>query len=695
MKATETTVLSFIGGLDKVFIIPPFQRNYEWTHEQCEELFNDIIEAYKKQKTHYLGNVVYYKGKNDGASYSEFILVDGQQRVTTILLLLCALRDSLPDNDDNVRSINNRYLLNDTGDSRFRVRLKQTSYDTNSFMSVIDKTPIENKDNNVFKNYDFFLKLIKECSINPIELYKTVPKLEIVDVNLQIENDLNAVQTVFEKINSTGKRLTPADLIRNYLLLAQNSTEQDRLYENYWIKIEQLVNNDNISKFARDYLIINIFEDVPETKIYKMFKEHFTENNASHIDILKAMHIYARYFGWLKSEKCPNSKINAIIKHLNYVKTDDVYPLYLYLFDKLYDENSAELAKILRLVCDFMIRYRIVSPSGGGGALRSVVHQLLENLNSGAIQTTYDNIYFELSNSNTPSGRYPDDDEFKNVLMTSVNTNYAKTVLLRIEETETKNTPTELSKVTIEHILPQTLSDWWIEHLGGSENSEKISDKYLNCIGNLTPISQGYNSKISNNPWHDKAKELANVQFKITTELSENASWNETNIEKRNLDLAKRACQAITSPLTRTRKYQTKNSSSDFSDGVYPMSDLTTPMSGSVPEFIIYEDTHHEVGTWKDLLCIICSIAHNIDDALFAEIIKKNKIHKSTSKKNYPQKDPIITDKSNLLIDPKAIENSIYFSEGNISSNRARVYAKQLLDIYGITDRFQVSVRGR
>ncbi len=695
MKATETTVLNFIGGLDKVFIIPPFQRNYEWNYEQCEELFQDIIEAYNKGKAHYLGNIVYYKGKNDGAIYSELILVDGQQRITTILLLLCALRDSFPVDDDTVRSINNRYLLNDILGNEFRVRLKQTSYDTNTFMSVIYKTPIENKNNNVFKNYTFFLKLINECGISPVDLYKTIPKLEVVDVNLQIENDLNAVQTVFEKINSTGKKLTPADLIRNYLLLAQTSAEQERLYEDYWVKIEQLVSNNNISKFARDYLIINIFEDVTEVKTYKMFKEHFIENNALKIDILKDMYKYAQYFRWLKFEECPNPKINAIIKYLNYIKTDDIYPLYLYLFDKLYKENSTELTKILRLLSDFMIRYRIVSPSGGGGSLRSVIHQLLENLNSGAIQASYENIYFELSNSNMPSGRYPDDEEFKTALMNSVGINYAKTVLLRIEETETKNAPTELNKVTIEHIMPQTLSPWWIEHLMGAENAEKISQKYLNCIGNLTPISQGYNSKISNNPWHDKAKELQNVQFKITTELSSNTSWNEKNIEARNRDLAERACKALTPPLLRTRKYQAKNASNDFTDGVYPISDLTTPMSGATPESIIYEDNNYEVTTWRDLLCVICSLAHNIDKSLFHEIVQKNTIHKSTSKKNYPKKDPIITDDYNLLGEANPIKGSVYFSEGNISSDRVRVYAKQLLDIYGVTDRFQISVKSR
>ena len=123
MKASETNILKFIGGLDKVFIIPPFQRNYEWSFEQCDELFEDIISSYKSKKTHYLGNIVYYEGKNNGASFSEFILVDGQQRVTTILLLLCAIRDEMKRQNIPDENITIRYLENDNGGDLYRVRL--------------------------------------------------------------------------------------------------------------------------------------------------------------------------------------------------------------------------------------------------------------------------------------------------------------------------------------------------------------------------------------------------------------------------------------------------------------------------------------------------------------------------------------------------------------------------------------------
>ena len=275
MKASETSVLNFIGGLDKVFIIPPFQRNYEWSNKQCEELFSDIENAFKKQKTHYLGNVVYYFGDNNGAEFQELILVDGQQRISTIVLLLCALRDCEKDAEFQSK-ITTRYLKNDTSIDKFRIRLKQTSYDYQSFLSVIEKTPIKDENNNIIKNYKCFLRLLNETTISLVDIYNTIQKLEIVGVNLQIENDLETVQTIFEKINSTGKPLSAADLMRNYLLISKSPTEQQRLYDNYWVNIETTVGNEFISRLAKNYLVIKTYDDVANEEIYSIFKEYFS-----------------------------------------------------------------------------------------------------------------------------------------------------------------------------------------------------------------------------------------------------------------------------------------------------------------------------------------------------------------------------------------------------------------------------------
>jgi len=696
MKASETNILKFIGGLDKVFIIPPFQRNYEWSFEQCDELFDDILKSYKSKKTHYLGNIVYYEGKNNGASFSEFILVDGQQRVTTILLLLCAIRDELKRQNMPDENINIRYLENDNGGDAYRVRLKQTSYDADSFNMIVKGLIRENdKKNNIIKNYFHFIELLRKTDIPLKEIYNTITKLEVVDVNLQIEDNLEAVQTIFEKINSTGKRLTPADLIRNCLLLSKSIEEQEMLYKNYWIKIERTVSNEYISRFARDFLVMKIFEDVEQEKIYKTFRDDYVNQpEITHIEILDEMSKFSKYFAYFKFENCENETINESIRMLNLLKTDDLMPLFLYLFDKLYSNQTSELIKILDLLFDFMARYRICAVSGGGGSLRTVVNQILRKLDNG-LQCTYDNIHFELSNSSSPSGRFPDDEEFKAALKENVNVNYARAILIKTEEIERCNIHVDITRVTMEHLMPQTFSNWWIQYYGGEENAKYMRNTYLNCIGNLVPMSQGYNSKNSNKPWNVKLKHIAEVQFVITNEIAKDSrfkEWNEDSIKIRNEEIANRICNALTSPLKRTKDYETKTPAFDFEPGVYDMSDNTTPMEGEKPTLIKFDDKEYPVTKWKDVISTICEILYDFDKEKFVAIVNENLIHKSTSTKIDGIKDPIITDNPSLLGIPVKINGSNYFAEGNISSNRARYYAKQLIELYDLVGWFQIAV---
>ena len=187
-------------------------------------------------------------------------------------------------------------------------------------------------------------------------------------------------------------------------------------------------------------------------------------------------------------------------------------------------------------------------------------------------------------------------------------------------------------------------------------------------------------------------KYIKSVQFAITSEVTSHSEWKENDIKLRNEDVSNRACKAITSPLPRTRKYQTKSPSEEFTPGLYPISDVTTPMSNTNITEILFEDKVIKVSTWKDFLKTICEIAYDFDPKLFDNMVHENRIHKSTSTKNYPDKDPIITGNQNLLVSAKEIGDTKYYVEGNISSYRARVYVNQILDIYGITDSFQIQV---
>lgn len=692
MRAIGTSVLSLVGGLDKVFIIPPFQRNYDWSYEQCDELFDDIVKAYKAKTTHYLGNIVYYMGKNSGASFNELILVDGQQRITTILLLLCAIRDVSKQED---LKINSRYLINDTDIEKFRIKLKQTSYDYDSFAAVIDGRNLQEADqkSNVIKNYKRFVELIKNCEIAPKDIYDTIQKLEVVDVNLEITDDLGKVQTVFEKINSTGKKLQPSDLIRNYLLLASTSVEQEKLYTNYWTKLEQQLENDNISKFAKYYLITKLYEDVQNDNIYKAFKEYFDSNNSPHVDILNDMLKYSEFYSWFIHENCPDEKLNITIEILNLLKTDDLYPLYYILFEKLYSNNIDELRKIMNLISDFMLRYRIVSPSGGGGALRSSIYGLVEKIAGEIITLDYDSILFELSNSPTPASRFPSDDEFKAQLKNNVYIAYARALLYKMELIEKSNIPVKLSKITIEHLMPQTRTKWWVEYLGGEEETERIYNTYLNCIGNLALISGSYNSKNSNRPWNEKVENLKNVQFVITSSTALNETWKEQDIINRNENISERACKEIIGPLKREREYESREATSEFETGVYLLSDIVTPMSGTTLESLIYDGKEYNVTKWFELLPVVCEILYDIDSNILNTATIDNTIHKATSKQRYNEKDPILSSVPDYLVTPIKLKNANIYVEGCLSSNRTRYYVKQILDLYGLADRFQICVR--
>lgn len=689
MKASDVNILDFISGRNKVFIIPPFQRNYEWSTQQCEELFDDLIQAYKNDKSHYLGNIVYYLGQNSGATFQEFILVDGQQRITTVLLLLCALRDST-DDEEVKQSIDGDYLTNRTQNEKYRIRLKQTAYDSDCFVNIIKHESVSEK-NNTVTNYEYFKKRIKESGVSVQDLYDTIAKLEIVDVNLQINNDLGKVQTVFEKINSTGKRLEPADLIRNYLLLSNTTEEQEILYSEFWLKIEQTIKNDNISRFAKDYLILNLFTDIPKEQIYKTFRQHFDSTGVPHLVILKEMHRLSKYYEWLINENCPNKKINHIIKYLNCLKTNDLYPLYLYLFDKLYEVDNVLLSKILNLLSDFMLRYRVVTPSGGGGALRSVVQNLLEQLSAGEINLEYNSILFELSNSATPSGRFPENMEFKQALMEHIDIPYARVALLKLEEYETKNIPVEIDEVTIEHLMPQTRTNWWIANFGGEVEADRIYEKYLNSIGNLSPISQGYNSKNSNKPWAEKIKNLKAVQFAVTSEIANFSNWKEPDIINRNDNISNRLCSAITAPLTRTRKYQSKSKNSEL-NGVYALSDSDISVTGTSIKYLIYDGNPTTIDTWRDLLLETCKILDDYDHELFKKLAIENTIHKSTATRNYPDKDPIITMDKNKVIDAREVGNTKIYIEGCLSAERARFYSKQIAEIFNLLEKFSMEV---
>lgn len=676
MKATETNILNFIGGFNKSFVIPPFQRNYEWTESQCKDLFEDILKAANNCQSHYLGNIIYYQSGNNGVSFNEFILIDGQQRITTILILLCALRDMT--NEDAIkREINLLYLKNTIvggdGGPTFRIRLKQTDYDNGCFEHLVNEEPQENETNRIFLNYRYFRNLIESSNVDIRRIYNIISRLEVVDINLQV-NSLETVQTVFEKINSTGKPLSSADLIRNYLLISDDVNQQRRLYQTYWVPIERTITTEHVSRFVKDYLMMKICDEVKDDNVYKDFKDYVKD--LSHETVLNDMRQYAPFYIKLITNDYGNDNLKREIEILNYLKASEMYSLLMYILKRCSDEGTDPI-EIFHLIRCFLSRRRIVG-STGGGALEAVVESLISKLQADEIECTFEAIYQELSKSS----RYPDDAEFKDALMSSkkTNHNYGRAILLAIEESETQNIPVDFGQVTIEHLMPQKLSTWWQTNLGGTEAADETFKRYLHCIGNLAPLSGAYNSRNSNRPWPEKVQIMRGVQFSVTQEVLQLPSWNQETIENRNENLAQRACRAILAPLP--REIHLNNNA--ITGEAYPISDMSIYMDGSSIRNISIDGNSIAVSRWNQLLVKVSEYVIAIDSEKFSRVVNENTIHKDRKRMNPPNFDPIITTDKSLVISPKRILTTGFYVEGTISSARARYYTYLLLKEYNL-----------
>lgn len=308
------------------------------------------------------------------------------------------------------------------------------------------------------------------------------------------------------------------------------------------------------------------------------------------------------------------------------------------------------------------------------------------------IDPDYEDILFFLSNSSSKGGRFPDDTDFKDALKKSQRHNYTygAVLLRRIENFETKNSDVKLDDITVEHFMPQTFDKkgWWEKNLGGKLESQEIFNTYINCIGNLGIMSGPYNSQNSNKPWDFKKQQIKEVQFSVTRDVLKYGDWKKEQIMERNEDMANRACKAIIPPLERTIPFM----NIEFENGTYSASDTLTDMTGTSLKDVIYEDRSLNIAAWRTYFNEMCSLVNSIDKIKFSEIVTNNIIHKANSTYVANQKDPIISDNPENLIEALPIKNTNYYSEGSLASNRAMAYAKQLLDEFDLADKIQLLV---
>jgi uncharacterized protein with ParB-like and HNH nuclease domain/predicted transport protein len=538
MEAKAANLLNFLQ-VPKQLFIPKYQRTYRWDIKQCKQLWKDIMNA--PETGYFIGSIVYIKNSGQAiSSISKYLVIDGQQRLTTISLLLSALRNKIEKEGDlqlsdekiTLKKINNYYLFNPDEENDAKYRLSLTKSDKELFLDILEGRKIDkNNPSNLNKNFSFFCEQIEKTNLKKV--YEGIAKLMVIDVSLDHEKD--NPQLIFESLNSTGLDLSQSDLIRNYVLMGLEEKEQDKIYSNYWYPMEQEFLSSNQSGlfdfFIRDYLTIKTGKTPVINGVYDAFKEYRTNLKKENIEkIIKDLSEFSKYYINLAIEnKEKDSQISGFFNELRVLRVNVAYP---FLLEAYKDYENKKISKedfvfVLKLIISYVFR-RVVCgvPTN---SLNKTFAKLYSEINSNDFIESLVAI-LELKDSYF---RFPKDDEFMtNFLEKDIyNMRIRNYILDKLENYEHKE-KINVDEYTIEHIMPQTLTNEWKKELG--EKWEEVYDKYLHGLGNLTLT--GYNSEYSNASFKEKRdmkKGFKESHLMLNKDLAKLETWNKKEIEKR------------------------------------------------------------------------------------------------------------------------------------------------------------------
>ncbi|WRC66790.1 DUF262 and DUF1524 domain-containing protein [Helicobacter pylori] len=560
MEAEAMKLLDFIGkSQEKQFVIPIYQRLYSWEKEQCKQLWDDIIKigGNDKMDGHFIGSILYVL---DGITHSNnaLLIIDGQQRLTTITLLLTALRDHLNDEDEfleefSCQNIQKHYLINSDkdGDKKFRLILSESDKDT--LLSLIDKDrrkPSE-PSSKIMENFKLFEEWIRKNTNQLETIFKGLEKLMIVEIALEKEKD--DPQLIFESMNSKGIELTQTDLIRNYIVMETEIEKQEGFYNQYWRAMEENFKQDEklFDRFVRHYLTIKTREIPNINKVYVALKDYRQKEGVGIEDLLKDLQKYCGYFCRIVFKKEADKDLNKALGFLVDLEMDVVYPLLLELYS---DYSDGVLSKddfrcSIALIESYICRRAVCGL--GTNSLNKVFLSFTKHIQKDEYFKSLKAHFLLLKNNQ----RFPENDEFKEEFMRKNFCNFKLNIYFfnRMENFDTKE-PVNTKGLTVEHIMPQTLTEdtedtkEWKRDLG--ENFKEIHDKYLHTIGNLTKT--GYNPEYSNKSFQEKRgmeKGFKNSPLRLNQGLRDLESFfGEEEIKKRANDLADLALKIWTYP---------------------------------------------------------------------------------------------------------------------------------------------------
>jgi len=534
MQAQEKTLIDFLRDKQQ-FTIPIYQRTYSWTPRQCLKLWQDIKEISKSDeaKYHFIGPIVRIKQKLDSSEISEQVIIDGQQRITTILLLLSAVINSNI-NKERAEELREDFLINKHGKGNLRYKMMLTQEDRSSLINLIDNRLNEEiTSKRIKENFEFFKE--KMANENPEKIYSGIRKLIVVDICLDPKYD--NPQLIFESLNSTGLELSQADLIRNFILMGLDTKHQEDLYYNYWHAMEKDFGQANYSvlfdRFMRDYLTIKN-RNIPNIKnVYETFKNYFLKNGGlTNVDaIIKDIHKFSQFYTKISLEKEVNKKLNQAFADLNDLKVDVAYPFLLSVYDDFAQNIIGEeiFLEILNLIQSYVFRRFVCGiPTN---SLNKTFANLYESINKDDYLNSLKAQMVMMENYR----KFPNDAEFiKEIKEKDLYNIRNRNFWLRRFENFGRKEFVRVEDYTIEHIMPQNpnLSEDWKRELGS--NFKEIQDNYLHTLGNLTLT--GYNSELSDKSFSRKKSIEGGFDqspIKLNRSLAKFSVWNEQSINER------------------------------------------------------------------------------------------------------------------------------------------------------------------
>lgn len=670
MEANTIPVLEFLGNSKRIFNIPVYQRNYSWKEEQCKKLFDDLLNIKHQNKSlHFIGTIVYVDVKA-GPSFKEFIIIDGQQRITTILLLLKALYDEAKD-ENFKEDLYNDYIINNGKkiEEKHRIKLKTVAKDAEIFEKLVSGEDLENigKGSKIIENYIYFRKRIIESNLSEEEIYSLIEKLTMVYIML--DNDKEDPQLIFESLNSTGLDLTPADLIRNYLLMGYPRDIQEKLYEHYWEKIEKKIPFSEITDFIRDYLTMKKNVISNKNKIYEAFKEFYEVNVKNTISIeefLSELNKYAKYHEWIKKFNSNHEKLNSAFEELDKLNNSVVNPFLFYMLNKFEERkiDLEEVIKTLEIIKSYIVRRAVCNIQTN--ALNKIFAVLSKEIeNQEILKYPFSEVVLSILLAKNLTGLMPRDIQFKEALISRDMYSFkqSKYILGRLLTYNTKENVNTM-ELTIEHIMPQTLNSKWKVDLGSKYN--EILERNLHLLGNLT--LSGYNSEISNKEFSEKKKLYKISNILLNRELVNYDIWNEESILDRGKKLAELACKIWAIPKL-SDEFSNKPDISKKEFDIFEDINVTNRK----PSWLNVMGKEFQVSSWKDFFTVLCKIICDLDQEKFLTF--------TTHPDFKGRKKRIIGNKMEELRNPVSIRDNI-FIETNLNANDILNYCKLIIEKY-------------